>query len=75
MTETTDIFRVYDVTDDHYLRVERLRRTEYNSGVTVDQDVGVADLAALAAFPDAVPSIDLTNADEATVAFAEELVA
>jgi len=73
--ETSDTVRVYDVNDDGMVRIERVTRTEYPSGVHSRTTVGVADLEVLAAFPGDVPVIDMETCDGGLAAFGEELVA
>ena len=73
--ETSDTVRVYDVTDDGMLRIERVRRERGQTYSYSRTEVGVADLAVIAAFPGDVPVIDMETCDGDMAAFGAELVA
>lgn len=73
---TQDVVRVYDVTDGGMLRVERVHRQKDRCLSASTTTVGVVDIEAIAAFPDAEwPVIDLETCDDDMAAFGKELVA
>jgi hypothetical protein len=75
MDVTQDVVRVYDVTDDGMLRVERVHRQHGPNSAVSTTRVGVVDIESIAAFPGDVPVIDLETCDDDMAAFAKELVA
>lgn len=75
LDRTQDVVRVYDVTDDGMLRVERVHRQHGPSTAIQTVHAGIVDLEVLAAFPGDVPVIDLETCDDDMAAFGKELVA
>lgn len=69
-----DVVRVYDVTDDGHLRVERVRREHGATHTVSTTRVGVVDPEVIAAFPGEVPVIDLETCADGMAAFGKELV-